>query len=208
MERIREQERIRAEVAEERKRKAEEKKRKAADQGEGAPELKAQKRDEEEAEEQYAPEGEDEEAWMKAVAAEFAEADKKAAADAEDAEAAQKKAEEEAAKKVFAAKAEVKVSLEEGRALFKVSSPTPIKLTSRHYLRRRKSRHSLLGMFRYRSSLTTRVTSCFRLRRRGERRMKTTVAMLAELGDSTSRSLRWRRRPILSGNTARCSESK
>lgn len=145
---------------------------------------------------------------MKAVAAEFAEADKKAAADAEDAEAAQKKAEEEAAKKVFAAKSEVKVSLEEGRALFKVRLARSFELTSRLYSRRRKSHPSLPGMSPCRFLSTTHVTCSFPLRRSEERRMRTTVAMLDELGDSTSRSPLSRRRPTRSESTVPCSESR
>lgn len=120
LERLREQERARAEVEEERKRKAkekEERKRKAADAGE-APKPKQQKTDEE----QFEPAGQDdEEAWMKAVAAEFATADKAAADQAAKEEEEGKKREEEAAKKVFAAPEKVKVSEAEGRALFKVS---------------------------------------------------------------------------------------
>lgn len=128
LEKLREQERVRAEIAEERKRKAEEKKRKATEESGNSRDAKTRKTEtEDDPEEQYAPEGDDEEAWMKAVAAEFAEADKKAATDAEDAEAAQKQAEEEAARKVFAAQREVKVSLEEGRALFKASTPSDMR---------------------------------------------------------------------------------
>ncbi|KAL1413535.1 hypothetical protein Q8F55_001309 [Vanrija albida] len=118
LERLREQERVRAEVEEERKRKAkekEERKRKAVESGD-APKPKQQKVDEE----QFEPDGqEDEEAWRKAVAAEFDTADKAAADQAAKEEEEGKKREEEAAKKVFAAPEKVKVSEAEGRALFK-----------------------------------------------------------------------------------------
>ena len=108
--RIREVERIRAEIAEERKRKAAEE--------EQAPAKKAKV---EADEEKYAPEGEeDEEAWQRAVAAEFAEKDQKAKEDEAEAQEKLKEEEAEAAKKVFAVPKQVNVSLDEGRALFKV----------------------------------------------------------------------------------------
>lgn len=119
LERLREQERVRAEIAEERKRKAAEaaeRKRKA--QGEEGGPGPAKKAKEDDKEDQFAPE-EDEEAWKKAVAAEFAEKDAQAAADALKEEEDTRAAEEEAAKKVFSAPAPVKVAPEEGRALFK-----------------------------------------------------------------------------------------
>ncbi|BEI87779.1 uncharacterized protein CcaverHIS019_0104970 [Cutaneotrichosporon cavernicola] len=122
IERLREQERVRAEVAEERKRKAEEKKRKADAAAEGAPGAKKSKAAEESGgfvEDDGAPEVEDEVEWKRAVAAEFDAVDRRKAADAAKEEGDAEKAGEEAAKKVFAVPEKVQVSAEEGRALFK-----------------------------------------------------------------------------------------
>ena len=139
LERLREQERVRAEVEEERKRKAAaaaaaaERKRKEREEQSTAeeeppskvPKANGPQGDAEENgdEAEYAPvDEEDEEAWQRAVAAEFAEADALAKANAEKEKEEAELAEEEAAKKVFAVPEKVSVSLEEGRALFKVSS--------------------------------------------------------------------------------------
>ncbi|WWD17407.1 hypothetical protein CI109_101848 [Kwoniella shandongensis] len=146
LEKLKEIERIRLEVEEEKKKKQEaaaapaaakeaEKKRKAREEvdedGEGSQrESKVQKvegvtngeaaTEEQEGEEQFAPEDEeDEEAWMKAVAAEFAEADKAMEEEKQANEAQTKQDEEEAAKKLFAVPNKVHVSQEEGKALFK-----------------------------------------------------------------------------------------
>lgn len=134
LERMREQERVRLEIAEERKRKAEaaaERKRKAADGAEGAPgakKPKAKDKDDgaDEASGVVEDDGEEEEMhndedWKRAVVAEFDAKDRqKAAADAAaDGEAV--KGAEEAVKKVFSVPEKVQVSAEEGRALFKVS---------------------------------------------------------------------------------------
>ncbi|GMK59574.1 hypothetical protein CspeluHIS016_0801800 [Cutaneotrichosporon spelunceum] len=124
LERLREQERVRAEVAEERKRKAEEKKRKAGAAAEGAPGAKKSKAADDESgvvEDDGAPEVEDEEEWKRAVAAEFDAVDRKKAAEAAKEEGDAEKAGEEAAKKVFAVPEKVQVSPEEGRALFKLA---------------------------------------------------------------------------------------
>ncbi|WVQ99287.1 hypothetical protein IAU59_006419 [Kwoniella sp. CBS 9459] len=68
----------------------------------------------------YGPEDEEDEAeWMKAVAAEFAEADKAMEEEKQKTAEEIKAEEEEAAKKVFAVPAKVQVSADEGRALFK-----------------------------------------------------------------------------------------
>ncbi|ORY32528.1 hypothetical protein BCR39DRAFT_375721 [Naematelia encephala] len=122
LERIKERERIRLEVEEERKRK-----REAMDEtGQERRKPKVAKIDKEngeageEEEAEYAPmDEEDEEAWMKAVAAEFAEADQAEAQEKEKDAEKIKEEEEAAAKKVFAVPEKVNVSLEEGRALFK-----------------------------------------------------------------------------------------
>lgn len=136
LERLREQERVRAEVKAEHQRKAEERKRKAGE-GKEDKEVPKKKAKKSEGEEKKAKEGwaeddgapaEDEdayaggqgEAWRQAIAAEFAEVDATKAAEEADAEEREKKAEQEAAKKVFAAE-NVNVSPEEARALFKVS---------------------------------------------------------------------------------------
>ncbi|KLT39845.1 hypothetical protein CC85DRAFT_297775 [Cutaneotrichosporon oleaginosum] len=123
LERLREQERVRAEIAEERKRKAEEKKRKA--QPAEGPAAKKAKPDEESGvvDDDGAPEVEDEEEWKRAVAAEFDTQDRQKAAAAAREEGEAEKGAEEAAKKVFAVPEKVQVSAEEGRALFKEISP-------------------------------------------------------------------------------------
>lgn len=129
-ERMRERERIRAEVEEERARK-----RKAADEAGddeaakkvkiegGASEngidggVKAEHGDDG----AYAPADEDDEdAWQRAVAAEFAEQDAKAKEEEEENREKVEENKDEAAKKVFAVPGKVNVSPEEGRALFKV----------------------------------------------------------------------------------------
>jgi len=121
LERLKERERIRLEVEEERK-----KKRKAAEDSGG--EVKKAKVEEEggikkeEGDGDNAPVDEDDEAaWQRAVAAEFAEQDAKTKEEEEEEKERVKESEAEAAKKVFAAPTSVNVSLEEGRALFKVS---------------------------------------------------------------------------------------
>ena len=126
IEKLKELERIRAEIDAERKKKEEaekERKRKQREDGEDdAPEEKKAKvgGQEQEEEDVVGPEGEeDEEAWMKAVAAEFAEKDAQTKKDLEEQDEKTKKEEAEAAKKVFAVPEKVNVSVEEGRALFK-----------------------------------------------------------------------------------------
>ena len=121
LERLKERERIRREVEEERK-----KKRKAAEESGG--EVKKVKTEgetgekKEEGDGDNAPADEDDEAaWQRAVAAEFAEQDAKTKEEEEEEKERVKESEAEAAKKVFAAPTSVNVSLEEGRALFKVS---------------------------------------------------------------------------------------
>lgn len=126
IEKLKELERIRAEVEAERKKKEEaekERKRKQREDGEDdAPEEKKAKVGDQEQQEDdvVGPEGEeDEEAWMKAVAAEFAEKDAQTKKDLEEQDEKTKDEEAEAAKKVFAVPEKVNVSVEEGRALFK-----------------------------------------------------------------------------------------
>lgn len=145
LERMREQERVRMEVEEERKRGAE--KRKKVSEGTEGKVVKKVKREEGEEvklgdddqqaetvngsgvkveagddEEKYGPQDEEDEAdWMKAVAAEFAAEEKNQAQQEQEDKENTAKAEEEAAKKVFAVPNKVQVTLEEGRALFKVS---------------------------------------------------------------------------------------
>lgn len=124
LERLREQERVRVEVEEERRKKGEKRKAGAEGGSEGkeAKKVKVEDGTEEVEEELAGPKDEeDEEAWMKAVAAEFAAADKSAADQEKQDKEDTAKAEEEAAKKVFAVPDKVVVSPEEGRALFKVS---------------------------------------------------------------------------------------
>ena len=124
LDRIRERERIRLEVEEERarKRKANEesggetKKVKTEGQDQGS----EQEKDADD--EKYAPEDEqDEDAWQRAVAAEFAQLDAKAQEEEAEHQEKVKESEEDAAKKIFAVPTKVNVSPEEGRALFKVS---------------------------------------------------------------------------------------
>lgn len=140
LERLREQERIRLEVEEERKKVAE--KRKAAVPPDGPKAEKKAKVVKEEsggwksgevggsqADEdgnKIGPqEDEDEAEWMKAVAAEFAEADQTQAEQEQLDKETKERNEAEAAKKVFAVPDKVQVSPEEGRALFKVSDLHP-----------------------------------------------------------------------------------
>lgn len=136
LERLKERERIRLEVEEERA-----KKRKAThENGDSAKKLRTEvsgddgkvKKDGEDGEEgegedgAYAPADEDDEdAWQRAVAAEFAEQDAKAKEEEEEQKEKVKDTEAEAAKKIFAVPEKVNVSLEEGRALFKVCKATP-----------------------------------------------------------------------------------
>ncbi len=127
LERLRERERIRAEVREERKRIAL-KRKEREDNGEGGePGSKMAKRDgengDEEGEGEFGPQNEeDEEAWMRAVAAEFADADRAVEEEKIKDKETVEREEEEAAKKVFAVPEKVNVTLEEGRALFKVGT--------------------------------------------------------------------------------------
>ncbi|WVN88207.1 uncharacterized protein L203_103408 [Cryptococcus depauperatus CBS 7841] len=118
IEKLKELEKIKAEVEEERKKEIE-RKRKKRDQTnseDGVQEKKTKLEEDDVA----GPEGEeDEESWMKAVAAEFAEKDAQAQKDQEDQDEKTKQKEAEAAKKVFAVPEKVNVSMEEGRALFK-----------------------------------------------------------------------------------------
>jgi len=133
-ERMRDRERIRAEVEEERARK-----RKAADEagGEAPKKVKVEGGTNENGAEgnvkvagqgedgdgDYAPADEDDEdAWQRAVAAEFAEQDAKAKEEEEENREKVEENKDEAAKKVFAVPGKVNVSPEEGRALFKVGS--------------------------------------------------------------------------------------
>ena len=141
LERLREQERVRAEIEEERKKKLAfiAAKRKAAaeaqegeskrpktepavqDEGTEAAQDPDERQDEDE-DEAYGPQDEeDEEEWMKAVAAEFAQADQEKQEQEEKARQATQLNTEEAAKQIFAVPQKVNVSLEEQRALFKVS---------------------------------------------------------------------------------------
>ena len=133
IERLKEQERVRVEVEEERKRKREAvdakkqaahaaKRQKTEDEnGEDDPEDVDQAEEDGEGAEVFGPEDEeDEEAWMKAVAAEFAQADAKVKAEQEEDQEQVKLTEEEAARQVFAVPEKVHVSLEEGKALFRV----------------------------------------------------------------------------------------
>jgi transcription elongation regulator 1 len=125
MERLKERERLREEVEEERKRKAVERERKRKEREEDGeeeeePDAKVSKTDGE-GDGEFGPQNEeDEEAWMKAVAAEFADADKALKAEQKRDKENLEREEEEAAKKVFAVPEKVNVTLEEGRALFKV----------------------------------------------------------------------------------------
>lgn len=133
LERLKEQERVRLEVEEERK------KRKAASEG-GKEAKKAKtngsaaveedsdvtygeaKEGDGDDQEKFGPQDEEDEAeWMKAVAAEFAEAEKNQAEQEQEDKERTAREEEEAAKKVFAVPDKVNVSPEEGRALFKVN---------------------------------------------------------------------------------------
>ena len=121
LERLKEKQRVRLELEEDRARK-----RKALEETGGGREKKAKTEHDGETggkgDEEYGPaDDDDEEAWMRAVAAEFAEADQKAKEDEEDEREKVQETAEEAAKKVFAVPDKVNVSLEEGRALFKVS---------------------------------------------------------------------------------------
>jgi transcription elongation regulator 1 len=119
IERIKERERIRLQIEEER-----EKKRKAREENGEEPEERESKvaRKEKAGDGDYEPEDpEDQEAWAKAVAAEFAEQDAITKAKEEEDKAKAEREEEEAAKKVFAAPGKVNVTVAEGRALFKVS---------------------------------------------------------------------------------------
>ena len=117
--------RIRREVEESRKRKAEEgaksaKRAKVAQDGDGDGEGEGEGDGDDAA--AYGPQDEQDEAeWMKAVAAEFAEADAKIQEGVEEEKQHTKEEEEAAAKKVFAVPEKVNVSLEEGKALFRVS---------------------------------------------------------------------------------------
>ncbi|WRT66235.1 uncharacterized protein IL334_003188 [Kwoniella shivajii] len=139
LEKLKEVERIRLEIEEERKKRAieNERKRKARDEPQEEEagqrkEVKIPKTEEDPVngegdEEEKAGEGgdfqpqddEDEAAWMRAVAAEFAEADKQLEEEKQKTAEDIRKEEEEAAKKVFAVPEKVQVSPEEGRALFK-----------------------------------------------------------------------------------------
>ena len=140
LERLREQERIRAEIEEERKKKlafiaAKRKADAEAKEGEAkrakteAPtEENGQHGQEQQGDEgdvddeAYGPQDEeDEEEWMKAVAAEFAQADQEKQEQEEKARKELQLNTEEAAQKIFAVPEKVNVSLEEQRALFKVS---------------------------------------------------------------------------------------
>lgn len=129
LERLRERERIRAEVEEERNRKRKERETQEGDQvtqigEESGRDKKVAKIEKEDGD--HEPEGEDdEEEWKRAVAAEFAEQDAAAKAKDEEEQERNTKAEEEAARKVFAAPGKVNVSVAEGRALFKVRLSVP-----------------------------------------------------------------------------------
>ncbi|WVW83765.1 hypothetical protein I302_105786 [Kwoniella bestiolae CBS 10118] len=139
VERLKEIERIRLEVEEEKRAKQAEVERKRKQREEEAQnddrDSKIQRVDEdgqegegegeggEEAEEgdgEFGPQDEEDEAeWMRAVAAEFAEADQQLEEEKQKTAEEIRKEEEEAAKKVFAVPEKVQVSPEEGRALFK-----------------------------------------------------------------------------------------
>lgn len=125
LERVRERERVRAEVEEERKRKAMKRKEREENGEEPEPDSKVARKGGEEGEDgdggEFGPQNEeDEEAWMKAVAAEFADADKAVEEEKIKDKETLEREEEEAAKKVFSVPEKVNVTLEEGRALFKV----------------------------------------------------------------------------------------
>ena len=124
LERLKEMERVRLEVMEDRKRQAVKRKEREENGEAGEPDAKVAKQEEGDGE--FGPQNEeDEEAWMKAVAAEFADADKAVEAEKVRDKAAVEREEEEAAKKVFSVPEKVNVTLEEGRALFKVGSSRP-----------------------------------------------------------------------------------
>jgi transcription elongation regulator 1 len=137
LERLREQERVRAEIEEERKKKlayiaakrkadaeakeGQAKKAKTEVQDEEGGEAEQKDAEADDGEEAFGPDGEeDEEEWMKAVAAEFAQADQEKEAKEDKARQETKINTEEAAQKIFAVPEKVNVSLEEQRALFKV----------------------------------------------------------------------------------------
>ncbi|WVQ67803.1 uncharacterized protein L199_006008 [Kwoniella botswanensis] len=136
LERLKEIERIRLEVEEEKKQKqleVERKRKQREEEGEDRDSKIPKVNDEgvqdveqngdengDEDEEHFGPQDEEDEAeWMKAVAAEFAEADQQLEAEKQKTAEEIRKEEEEAAKKVFAVPEKVQVSPEEGRALFK-----------------------------------------------------------------------------------------
>ena len=115
-------------------------------------------------EDEYEPEGEeDQEAWAKAVAAEFADQDAATKAKEEEDKAKAADAEQEAVKKVFSAPGKVNMSLAEGRALFKVSLfflTRDRKLIVRACSSRRTSRHSHPGTSPFHCSSTIPDTFC------------------------------------------------
>ncbi|WWC61769.1 uncharacterized protein I303_104354 [Kwoniella dejecticola CBS 10117] len=143
LERLREVERIRLEIEEEKKLKQVELEKKRKEREEQAEDRQSKipktengdaeeddnqenvdadqdEQDEEEENGEMGPQdAEDEAAWMRAVAAEFAEADQQLEEGKQKTAEEIRKEEEEAAKKVFAVPEKVQVSPEEGRALFK-----------------------------------------------------------------------------------------
>ena len=135
----------------------------------------------------YGPADEEDEAeWMKAVAAEFAAADAKTQQGAADDEQDAQDKEEQAAQKVFAVPEKVNVSMEEGKALFRVSSSrldSEKELTlCRRYLLRKTSHHSHPGTNPCRSSSMIHATSSCPLKRTVGKYTKSTVAQSGVLG--------------------------
>ncbi|WWC70304.1 uncharacterized protein I206_104254 [Kwoniella pini CBS 10737] len=138
LEQLREIERIRLEMQEEKKKKQVELERKRKEREDQVEEREAKVSktevedtdgrgqadengdDDDEENGAMGPQDEEDEAeWMRAVAAEFAEADQQLEAEKQKTAEEIKREEEEAAKKVFAVPEKVQVSPEEGRALFK-----------------------------------------------------------------------------------------
>ena len=172
---LKEQERVREEIRQEQRRKVQakaemERKRKDREEDEqpadppttnGHAEGETDKADGEGEDGAMGPvDAEDEEAWMKAVAAEFAESDAAAQKEQEDAKERTQHNAEEAAKQVFAVPDKVKVTIEEGRALFKVNQRLRVRTDRRPSCTKRIFRHSLRGTNHFRSSSTI-LDTCF-----------------------------------------------
>lgn len=130
LEKLKRQERARLEVEEERQRMkdkakaARDPKRKQREDSEEEPQAKIPKTELQEGDiiEQAGPANlDEEEEWRKAIAAEFADEDQAAKDAKKAAKDAKKKAEKEALQSVFAAAGKVEVTVDEQKALFKVS---------------------------------------------------------------------------------------